>query len=708
MALSDTEYKKCFDINKSNNNSVFYNNNKLAFRSGISKSGFGCISDRPSNYISSDGTGKSGLNTDGDCNDNGGENLSNEPTHILYNNDVAKLDRLRNGKKCLTYDDTKKVLNTVDATGTLDLTTGWEHTKDKHLCSYVSFSLDQCLKVNDDGSVSVETRPKRSDPTNMSFVWSKEGNELKNVKTNKCLDINNKKVIDCVGPVRHLRWEFDNGLLKNKRTKKCLDSNGSSVYTGGCSQSNPFMKWDLINNGTKIKHRSSNKCLSEKADNGKTVLYMEDCDCSDKIQVGQPSEKGYRDYLDRLDGSCKNLTNWGYDSASVNCLEMAYENNNLMNNFIKWCDSKQNNASVNKYCMEFLKYGDLIQYYSRFCTEKNNDVLKPICARIVKDNEQLMIDDTTREFIKIRWDEAMMNACNKALIFSEDNKKKNTFKWKYTTNENDSDCLVKWTYLSADGSKQLVERISSAGDTGFWCPIASGKDDPLLKCSSHIKTAILRSEGTYVTVNDIWKDLGGRTDLPIRLYKKLVLLYDKDWKGMRSYIINNFVSNGSNNIHLANFILFYAGAPVKIEDKTPTDVKYFSSNGDNYIVKTSNYDRSTSYTAQGTVEKFPDIKYNVFVKDVKYSVSPPLENLSFVDNNGSIVSIKSNGSILNHTLISSFGNPLDSIISEVSMHKYWYYILFIIAVLVFTLFKESFLNIFKKKSSVSNNQLKKD
>ena len=177
---------------------------------------------------------------------------------------------------------------------------------------------------------------------------------------------------------------------------------------------------------------------------------------------------------------------------------------------------------------------------------------------------------------------------------------------------------------------------------------------------------------------------------------------------MRSYIINNFVSNGSNNIHLANFILFYAGAPVKIEDKTPTDVKYFSSNGDNYIVKTSNYDRSTTNTAQGTVEKFPDIKYNVFVKDVKYSVSPPLENLSFVDNNGSIVSITSNGSILNHTLISSFGNPLDSIISEVSMHKYWYYILFIIAVLVFTLFKESFLNIFKKKSSVSNNQLKKD
>ena len=80
----------------------------------ISKSGYGCITDRPSNYISSDGTVKSGLNIDGDCNDNAGENLSNEPTHILYNNDVAKLDRLRNGKKCLTYDDTKKVLNTVN------------------------------------------------------------------------------------------------------------------------------------------------------------------------------------------------------------------------------------------------------------------------------------------------------------------------------------------------------------------------------------------------------------------------------------------------------------------------------------------------------------------------------------------------------------------------------------------------------------------
>ena len=379
MALSDSEYKKCFDISKSNNSSVFYSNNKLAFRSGYSKSGYGCISDRPSNYISADGSSKIGLSTDADCNDNAGENLSNEPTHLLYNDDDSNLKRLRNGKNCLTYDNDKKKLNLVDKTGTLDLTTGWDYTDDKHLCSDVTFSGDQCLKVNDDGSVSVETRPRKSDQINMSFVWSKEGNEMKNVKTNKCLDINNKKVVDCVGPVRHLRWEYDNGLLRNKRTNSCLDSNGSSVYASPCDKNNVFMQWDLTNNGTKIKHRNSKKCLSEKQTNGKTELYMEDCDCSDKIKAGHPSEKGYRDYLDKINNTCKNVTNWGYDSVGIDCLELAYQNNNLMNNFIKWCDIKQSNASVNKYCMEFLKYSDLIQYYSRFCTEKNNDVWYANC-----------------------------------------------------------------------------------------------------------------------------------------------------------------------------------------------------------------------------------------------------------------------------------------------------------------------------------------
>lgn len=706
MALSDSDYKKCFDISKSNNNSVFYANNKLAFKSGISKSGYGCLSDRPSNYITADGSNKSGLNTDADCNDNAGENLSNEPTHILYNSDTTNLDRLRNGKKCLTYDNDKKVLNTVDATGIFDFTDGWEHTDDKHLCSMVSFSLDQCLKVNDDGSVAVETRPKKSEPINMSFVWSREGNELKNVKTNKCLDINNKKVVDCVGPVRHLRWEYDNGLLRNKRTDYCLDGNGSSVYLNKCDKNNIFMQWDLTNNGTKIKHRYSKKCLSEKQDTGKTELYMEDCDCSDKIKVGYPSEKGYRDYLDRLNSNCKNITNWGYDNASSECLELAYQNNNLMNNFIKWCDSKQNNASVNKYCIEFLKYSDLIQYYSRFCTEKNNDVLKPICARINKDNEQLLIDDVVREFIKIKWDEAMMKVCTKALIFSEDDKKNNKFKWKYTTNENDSECLVKWTFKSANGNESLVERISSVGDTGFWCPTVSNKDDPLLKCASHIKTAMLRSDSSYKTVLDIWVGLGGRTDLPIRLYKKLVLLYDKDWEKMKTYIRDNFIYRGNNNIHLANFILFYAGTPIKIEDNTPTEVKYFSSNGENYIIKTSDYNRTTITTPKGVEEEYPKISYNVFIKGSKFSVSPPLENLSFVDDNGAVVSIKSDGSVIKHSLTSSFYNPPNDILG-INMHKYWYYILFIIVVLIVSVCGITLSNIFNVKSSNIKDDSKK-
>lgn len=706
MALSDADYKRCFDISKSNNNSVLYTNNKLAFKSEISKSGFGCISDRPSNYISSDGTGKSGLNIDGDCNDNAGENISNEPTHLLYNDEVSKLKRLRNGKNCLTYDNDKKTLNLVDATGTFDLTVGWDYTDDKHLCSDVTMMGDQCLKVNDDGSIAVETRPRKSDQTNMSFVWSKEGNEMKNVKTNKCLDINNKKVVDCVGPVRHLRWEYEDGLLRNKRTNSCLDGDGSKVYTGGCNKDNVFMKWDLLNNGTKIKHRHSSKCLSEKADSGKTVLYMEDCDCSDKIKIGHPSEKGYRDYLDRMNDGCKNLTNWGYDSASANCLEMAYQNNSLMANFIKWCDSKQTNASVNKYCIEFLKYADLIQYYSRFCTEKNNDVLKPICSRIVKDNEQLLIDDNVRDFIKIKWDEAMMNVCNKALIFSEDNKKNNTFKWKYTIDENDPECLVKWTYLSKDGSKELVERISSSGDTGFWCPTVSGKDDPLLKCASHIRTAILKSESSYNTVSNIWAESGARTQLPIRLYKKLVLLYDKDWEKMKTYIRDNFIYNGRNNIHLANFILFYAGTPIKIDSSTPTDVKYFSSNGDNYIIKTSNYNGSS-----------PDIKYHVFIKDVKFSISPALENLSFVDNNGGVISIKGDGSSINHGVISSFDNPINNLVTDTLdtandiWDKYWYYILLIIVIFVSIIFRKPISNAFgkifsKKLINVKDNQKK--
>ena len=44
--------------------------------------------------------------------------------------------------------------------------------------------------------------------------------------------------------------------------------------------------------------------------------------------------------------------------------------------------------------------------------------------------------------------------------------------WKYTTDENDPECLTDWTYYSRDGKKVIVEKIprtTMEGDTKRWC-----------------------------------------------------------------------------------------------------------------------------------------------------------------------------------------------------------------------------------------------
>lgn len=44
--------------------------------------------------------------------------------------------------------------------------------------------------------------------------------------------------------------------------------------------------------------------------------------------------------------------------------------------------------------------------------------------------------------------------------------------WKYTTDENDPDCLTDWTYYSYDGKKVIVDKIprtTMEGDTKRWC-----------------------------------------------------------------------------------------------------------------------------------------------------------------------------------------------------------------------------------------------
>lgn len=687
---ADDKNVKCFQANLAKKNYVHYINQKLAFNSSLSSSNNSCLMDRPNGFIITKNTTANGFEVDGDCYDESGMNISNEPTHVLYNSNSK--NRLINNDSCLSY-GSDGTFGKVSQTATFDLASGWSY-EDNMLIT--NRDRKKAIRVNGNNKLEIGDK----DSNNLEFLWEKEGSEFRNIKTNKCLNIGEMGVSDCVGPVRHTRWDYvNNKLLKNRRTGRCLDSNGSSVYMGGCSADNPFQYWSIENNGSVIRH-SSGKCLAQRENNYKTELYMVDCKC-EGIVPGEESEQSYLNYVNNFAGGC-NVNEWGYDKVGEACLFIATQNYNIMDKLISWCDKNQKNESVNKYCMEFMKYNDLLQYYSRFCSEENGVGEKPLCVKVAVDSDTLILDEKAREFIKIKWDNAMYKSCEKGMIFTKEDKDTNKFNWKYTTNDIDEECLSNWTFRdtkTTPPTDTIIQKTTSLGDNGYWCPTVNGKNDPRLNCGTHSKTLnYLLTETKYKGFDTAWKEEGAETDLPLRLYKKFVFRSNASLETWKTFIRSDFKINNDNKdtIHFAYFALFYGGFPIKVHKDTPFGVRYYSLNGKNYIFKESNYGgvkkARVTMTPKGPTGLEPGFDiivapyrdYFAMINGVKKKISNVDSNYYlFITDDGLVKGVKSNGEKVDITPISSFGNKDQNDLDN-EENKSWsaMFIIFIIVIIL--------------------------
>lgn len=667
--LSEDEKRNinCFNAGIAKKNYVQYVNNKLTFNSNVTSSGNGCISDRPADFIVERGKSADvGLIADGDCYDESGINVSNEPTHVLYNS--KSMNRLVNDNSCLSYNSDGS-FNKVSQTPTFDFAAGWSFENNMLITQR---DRNKAIRVNGE---NLEVADKQ--PGNLEFLWEREGGEFRNLKTNKCMNIKQMKVTPCVGSVRHTRWDYiDNKLLKNRRTGKCLDSNGTAVYTGNCSIDNGYQHWSIENNGSIIKH-SSGKCLAQSDNNSKTELGLVDCKC-EGITPGENSEKSYLDYINRFAAACQ-INEWGYNKTGDACLYMATQNYQILDKLLAWCDKNQKNESVNKYCFEFMKYNDLLQYYSRMCSEDNGVGEKPICIKIAVDSDTLILDEKAREFIKIKWDDAMYKSCEKGMIFTKADKDAKKFSWKYTVNDIDEECLDNWTFRDTSVTPvvdTIIKKTTSMGDNGYWCPVYSGNNDPRLNCSSHNKILnFLKTESKYNSYNSLWKEEGANTELPLRLYKKFVFRSDASLDTWRTYIRNEFKVNSSNkdSLHFAYFALFYGGFPIKVNPVTPFGVRYYSLNGKNYIYKESNYEgvkvARVTMTPKGPTGATPGFdvvvppyrEYFVVVDGVKKKITNTSNYYYLLaSDSGTVYGIKQDGSKEVITPVSPFDNKEDN------------------------------------------------
>jgi hypothetical protein len=679
---------KCFEANKAKKDYIQYTNNKLAFNSSVSSNGTGCLSDRPTNFLVKRGVRGSGFDADGNCNDYSGINISNEPTHIRY--DDKSGNRLLNTQTCVVYD--ANGLRKAAETAVFDFTSGWSYENNMLI---PKSDRNKALMVNDDNSISINDKQTN----NLKFLWEREGNEFRNLKTNKCLNVGSMNVTECVGPTRHTRWDYlDNKLLKNRLTNKCISSDGKTVSIQNCNINDSSQRWSIENNGNIVKH-SSGTCLAQKLNNSKTELYMADCTCTGIIP-GEESEQSYLNYVNNFAGGC-NVDNWGYDKVDDSCLYIASQNYQILDKLIKWCDKNQDNQSVNKYCMEFMKYNDMLQYYSRFCSEENGVGEKPLCVKIATDSDVLILDDKARDFIKIKWDEAMYKSCENGMVFTKKNKDENKFRWKYTVNEMDEECLTNWTFRDEGVTPSvdtIISKTTSMGDTGYWCPIVNGSDDPRLNCASHSKTLnFLKNESKYSLYNDIWKEEGAGTELPFRLYKKFVFTTNASSETWRTYIRNEFKVTDQNidKIHFAYFALFYGGFPIRVSADAPFGPRYYSLNGKNFIFKESNYGgvkvARVTNTPKGPTGLTPgyDIivapyrDYFANINGVKKKLTDINSNYYlFVSNDGKVKGVTRSGVKTDINITSPFENK------DIETDHYnntWFFILILIIVYIFSI-----------------------
>ena len=630
--MSNTQYQKCYDLTNSVDNNVHYKNNKLYYNSGLH------VNDEQNNCI--DNNLSDSQQRAVSCNDSSAKYIYNTPTYVISReNSSGNFKKLSGPTKCLTV--TGNTVSNIDRTNISDPDALWEYKNN------ILNMNGKCLSGDSNGSLSLEN----CNNLDIKQKWITEGNEIRNLQQNKCLDIDNKKLSECHGKYKPIRWDYINGNLKNQAENKCLDGDGTNIYLSNCDYNNGYQKWDLLMNGNKIKHRNSGKCLKNKLETvpktqysnayGINKLYFDECDCSDKLKDTNFSN-GYNAYISTKVGDCMNTTNWGYDGDN-GCLPFIYDNPILFDKFINWCDLNSKNNSINKYCLQALEQKDNIQYFSRVCNTGNNMLTKPICTSIAIDNNLLNIDEKFKNYIKIKYDDALEKHCRDNFYVKEGEVAK--LNRKYSIDPLDNECLKNWTYVRADGTKEIIKTLTNFEDTNFWCMKASSDKDPLFKCYLAVESARLYSTNGYIKANTLWKSLGAERELPLRVYKYFIAEFDNDINKI-IININNTYKTITKSTHPADILLFYTGYPYFIGDEAIN--KYFySDNGKYKIEYTTNW-------------KLYDIEN-------KKSIDINLSDISIfgyvfmcVTNTGNVLAVDSSGTKKSMTTTGSFVSTFDN------------------------------------------------
>jgi hypothetical protein len=532
-----TTAQSCYDLVNDPKDFVGYRNNKLYYDASGVKTGnsIDCLGHRTGTWNLGAGLTNSDSkfmqsqsNNDYNvCDDNAKEFMRNMPT-------MAFLDSsgyLRGNLKCLRINDNNELTDETSFTmggkkWALDSTTSYGNNRLRH--------NNLCLEADKNKSVSLKTcNPNGT--TDLGQQWISEGQEMRNLLTNECLNPQGRVVQKCMGSAPNNKWEFDGKLLKNKGTGQCLDGNGSSIYTGGCSASNPYQHWSIEGGGTKIKHGQSGKCIKRRVvDKERTgyggfvtkwkevEMYLDKCDCSADMATNSTLRTEYTNYIKNNVADCANASDFKYNSSTGKCSKFIYGSPTILANFNKWCDQNQSNSLIAKQCASALSR-TVVASFNIFCPTGKDIIEKPMCTAMLNTKAAYGISNEDLQYMKARYNESLATYCVDNMSLNDAGLK--TIEKKYTTDvtEDDEGCISNWDYVRPDGTKLRIKSATNVGDTSYWCRKAKGPNDPLYKCHAGMRYADIKNGYWYGEMNTAWRSIGATRDIPIHVFYK----YDK-------------------------------------------------------------------------------------------------------------------------------------------------------------------------------------
>ena len=660
----------CYNLSNDVSKNVRYNNRKLYYTipssydallaSSFRNKKVGCLQMEPAGYIGQNDQTTTNetfrVGQLGECDDTDFKMFRNNPTSVILTDNGHMMG---SNSQCLVYNVNGNALEVATQVPILDFVRSMKWYWDG---DHIAHNQYTCLGVDDNNNLVAEF----CDSDKMRQKWKQEGMEIRNISKDQCIDVVNKRVTTCTGGVTSNKWDYKDGLLQNSLTGKCLDGNGVSVYTGSCDSNNGYQKWDILNGGAKLKHRLSGKCVGITFDASGPHLQFQACEC-DSTMV---SPVDYSNYIKSKTTDCSSISNWGYD-GNPECVNFIYDNDILMDKFIKWCDSNQKNGAINKYCIEAVKSSNLLSFYSKSCNTGDDILNKNVCTAML-DTPDLLLDNKSKEYIRIKYDDALEQYCDARMTVNQGDVPK--LVRKYTTDWSDPDCIGNWTYKYSDGTTTKIKLATNLEDTSYWCILSKGDSDPLKKCYIPSGNASIYTSDYYKSYNTIWRNTGAYRDLPIRLFKKFNIKFktsDNIQTDLSSYIQTTYKPTGSIP-HVADVLIFYGGYPLLTSNRMlVSSPKCYCENG-NYKI----------YFTNGTVVR-EAVKDQLLSGDVMVSTSSNLldnSQYTIVNNNGDIFTIDNSGVPRKHTLVvkSSFSGERESLSDDSSVFVWFLLIVFIV------------------------------